>query len=316
MKRIKLKIKSSGFVLLFAVTLAAILLSIALGVSNVAFKELKFSTSAKDTNEAFFAADTGMEQAFFTDKIPGAFPPNITTSFSVTGLGNNTIGCANVDVKKETVTGSGGDLTKTTVTAKGYNVGSAGANCSPSGSNAVERELVSTYYSGSSSTAPALTIGQNYQGGIIFYIDETGQHGLISATSDQGTIRWYNGSFYYIGQTSAAVGTGLANTTRIISSQGAIANSYAAGLARAYSGDGYTDWYLPSKDELDLMYSNIGPGATGVNHNIGNFITLFGYYWSSSEMDAPNSWYEIFDSRQQAGNGKNSPMYVRAIRSF
>ena len=52
--------KNKGFVLIFAVTLAAILLSIALGISQIALKEIKFGTSAKDTNDAFFAADTGL----------------------------------------------------------------------------------------------------------------------------------------------------------------------------------------------------------------------------------------------------------------
>src|ERR1035437_11163940 len=60
--------KNKGFVILFAVTLSALLLSIALGVANVAFREAKFNTSAKDTNNAFFAADTGAECALYYDK--------------------------------------------------------------------------------------------------------------------------------------------------------------------------------------------------------------------------------------------------------
>ena len=73
----KLKNKK-GFVILFAVTLSAILLSIALGVSNIAFNEAKFSTSVKNTNDAFFAADVGAEQALFWDynlaSRPGEYP--------------------------------------------------------------------------------------------------------------------------------------------------------------------------------------------------------------------------------------------------
>ena len=63
-KKIK---KDRGFVLLFAVTLAAIFLSIALGISQVALKENNFSTSAVDTNNAFFAADSGAEQVLYND---------------------------------------------------------------------------------------------------------------------------------------------------------------------------------------------------------------------------------------------------------
>src|SRR3990167_1349437 len=64
----KIKKLKSGFVILFAVTLSALLLSIALGVANIAFKELRFGTSARDTNDAFFAADTGIECALLYDK--------------------------------------------------------------------------------------------------------------------------------------------------------------------------------------------------------------------------------------------------------
>ena len=63
MKMVKNIKKNKGFVLLFAVTLAAVFLSIALGISEVALKENNFSTSAKNTNDSFFAADTGEECA-------------------------------------------------------------------------------------------------------------------------------------------------------------------------------------------------------------------------------------------------------------
>src|SRR3989338_669621 len=58
----------SGFVILFAVTLSAILLAMALGISNIAFKEVRFGTNARDPNDAFFAADTGLECSLFNDK--------------------------------------------------------------------------------------------------------------------------------------------------------------------------------------------------------------------------------------------------------
>ena len=107
------------------------------------------------------------------------------------------------------------------------------------------------------------SVGDLYQGGVVFYIFEDGEtgyvagetHGLIAAVADQSSgIRWYNGSYVTTGATGTAIGTGSANTDAIIDAQGATETSYAAGLARAYAAGGYTDWFLPSKDELNKMY--------------------------------------------------------------
>lgn len=153
----------SGFAILFAVTLSALLLSIALGVSNIALKELKFGTSAKFTNEAFFAADTGVECALAHDKSDsgvfidggiitlincagspitvGGFYPAF--NFFVPGLGSNGQGCAMVEVFKET---DPLDPTRilTTITSKGYDLGGGAGGCDPA-SNRVERQIETTY---------------------------------------------------------------------------------------------------------------------------------------------------------------------------
>lgn len=160
---------------------------------------------------------------------------------------------------------------------------------------------------------PALRIGQTYQGGIIFYLDGSGQHGLIAATSDQSTgIQWYNGSYIITGATGYAVGTGQANTDSIINAQGT--GSYAAALVDGQKLNGYTDWFLPSLSELDLMYRNIGPGAPAPLTNIGNFSGF--EYWSSTEGNDYSAWYQSFGYNYQHSSSKDLMQSVRAVRAF
>lgn len=168
----KIKKNKNGFVLLFAVTLSAMLLAIALGVANIAFNEVKFGTNAKDTNNAFFAADTGAECALIYNRDPNKYintldafidghdgvtikcmGANILVSFvngsrdkwtfDVSKLGNEGQGCAKVTVDKSTsTTDANGVVTGIVIiTSNGYNNGGdSGATCSP-GSNTIVRQL-------------------------------------------------------------------------------------------------------------------------------------------------------------------------------
>ena len=141
------------------------------------------------------------------------------------------------------------------------------------------------------------------------------QHGLIAATVDQSiAIGWiyhvYGNEYKNTGATGAAIGTGLSNTNTIITSQGETATRYAAGLARAYNGGGYTDWYLPSKDELDKFYL--------YRTAIGGFtVTGNSKYWSSTEFGTYYAWLQNFtDGVQSQYSSKQIAICVRAIRAF
>ena len=169
----------------------------------------------------------------------------------------------------------------------------------------------------STSSVPSISIGQNYYGGKIAYIlapgdpgyDPNTPHGLVAATEDQSNgIRWYNGSYTTTGATGTAIGTGLSNTNTIITSQGATSTSYAAGLARAHTGGGYTDWYLPSKDELAKLYAMKVLGFGGFADN---------FYWSSTEYDNYYAWLQNFFNGNQIGSLKYfTTGSVRAVRAF
>jgi hypothetical protein len=147
-------------------------------------------------------------------------------------------------------------------------------------------------------------IGQSYGGGIIFYIDGTTQHGLIAAPSDQSTGAQWGCYQTLIGGTSSAIGTGQANTTAIIT--GCATTGIAAQICDVLVLNGYSDWYLPSKDELNQMYIQ--------KNVIGGFADT--WYWTSTEYSSTLSWYQLFDSGIQNGVDKYFTPNVRAIRSF
>ena len=193
---------------------------------------------------------------------------------------------------------------------------------SVSGVNSSTTYYVRAYATNSSGTAygnqvsfttSALVIGQAYQGGIIAYIYVVGDpgyvagetHGLIAAPADQPTGIWGCYGYDQVGANGVVLGTGNQNTIDIM------AGCAAAGIAARECGDlvlgGYSDWYLPSKDELYKLFLNAGA--------IGGFVA--NTYWCSTEYNLIDGWKLNFGNGSWSSNSsKLNAQNVRPVRSF
>ncbi|MDG2138751.1 MAG: DUF1566 domain-containing protein [Flavobacteriales bacterium] len=151
-----------------------------------------------------------------------------------------------------------------------------------------------------------ICMGSLYQGGIIFYLDGNGG-GLMAAPSDQGYVAWgCQGTL--IGTTGSAIGTGNQNTIDI--EAGCTSTGTAADICANLTLEGHSDWFLPSKDELNLMRSNIyGDG------NIGGFNNGTGY-WCSTEKGHSSAYMIYFNTGSVISQAKNNNYKVRAMRTF
>lgn len=141
----------------------------------------------------------------------------------------------------------------------------------------VSFSLLSLSAAASSAT---LKIGDSYGGGVVLYIDATGQHGLIAAKSD------------VISQSSGK--------------EAGFFSWYDANIAANAFVEGYCDWFLPNKEQLNQLYlnRNIVGGTAGT------------YYWSSSESDANSGWGQDFTNGEQLVGRKTNGSHVRAVRAF
>ena len=162
---------------------------------------------------------------------------------------------------------------------------------------------------------PIHSIGESYGGGIVFYVYDGGQHGLIASTTDQsGGMRWYAGSYTNTMAYGDGLGAGETNTALIIANQGyGDGATNASRLCHEYSvvdgGTTYGDWYLPSKYELNLLY---------LQRNVVGGFSANNWYWTSTEADNVNAWVQAFGNGGQGGSNKSNvgTNAVRAIRSF
>ncbi len=148
-------------------------------------------------------------------------------------------------------------------------------------------------------------IGSIYGGGIVFHNDGKG-HGLVCAPMDQSTGAEWGCYGTLIGETSPNINTGATNTAAILNK--CPKESLAAHICNDLELNTYSDWYLPSKVELNLMYVNLH------TLKLGGFASY--YYWSSSEYNSSYVCIQYFLNGRQCNDYKNYTYRVRATRSF
>tara|TARA_B100001093_G_C26814387_1_gene1009000 strand:+ start:149 stop:2191 length:2043 start_codon:yes stop_codon:yes gene_type:complete len=148
-------------------------------------------------------------------------------------------------------------------------------------------------------------VGDLAEGGIVFYVDESGEHGLVAAMEDlEGSYQWGCFGTSISGADGTSIGTGLQNTLEIVA--GCSETPIAASEALAYESEGYSDWFLPSKTELIELLDNIVVDSPGI-------------YWSSSETDSTKAWVINVEDLGIDSYLKNELLpyiKVRPIRSF
>jgi hypothetical protein len=148
-------------------------------------------------------------------------------------------------------------------------------------------------------------------GGIVFFdrgVFVDGWRYLEAAPNDIGPAQWGT-AWQEVSGTSTETGKGKANTQAIINRLGQLGETgKAAQLCEALNINGHSDWFLPSKDELNLMYVNLKQKGLGDFQNA--------YYWSSSQGDVYHVRIQLFDNGLQASSPKNYSNSVRAVRAF
>jgi hypothetical protein len=154
-------------------------------------------------------------------------------------------------------------------------------------------------------------IGDTHEGGIIFYVDQTGDHGLVCSINNIGnSVPWGCQGTSIDGADGTILGSGNQNSIDINDGCSTDQIIHAAFEALIYGSAGFSGWYLPSKDELNEMYIHrfaIQESGDGFN----------GPFWSSSEVNANTAWMINFgNSGAASAIDKSIGFSVRAVRAF
>jgi hypothetical protein len=184
-------------------------------------------------------------------------------------------------------------------------------------------QLLSVPYALYAKNAKTYKVGDFAQGGIVFWVDETGQHGLVCAKTDHSTlVRWYAGTNGNTQAKGDGPFAGEANTSIIIAAHVAIGDdgsTYAARICNEMKvtegGKTYGDWYLPSIQELSMIYQNRNAiNATALANGGSNFAGSL--YWSSTESSSTFAFIITTNTGTVLSSSKSGTSSVRAVRAF
>jgi hypothetical protein len=177
-------------------------------------------------------------------------------------------------------------------------------------------------------------IGDFYQGGILYYVDNSGvtQKGLIIDTSylestypwsiqDNLISDWGPNLHYCNGTEDESISGGKQNTSNF--EQDHPGDYYAANICFHSNSAGFTDWFLPSIDQLWQVMLNISTIDSAINIYGGNIISI-NFHWSSTQVlvdslggdirYAYGVWPYTSNGPHISTKSKNTAYLVRAIR--
>jgi hypothetical protein len=157
----------------------------------------------------------------------------------------------------------------------------------------------STINLNASFTTTPYQIGMNVGGGKLFFINPDGISGLVAAPFDQGQAAWLCNP----GVSGLTSNDGLFNTNQIVAG---CSENGAARICFNLVLNGFSDWYLPARDQLNLMFQQQA-AIGGFNGN---------YYWSSTPFSGSLAWAQTLPTGTQSTLPKSNPYNIRAIRNF
>lgn len=160
-----------------------------------------------------------------------------------------------------------------------------------------------------------ISVGEFYQGGIVFFLDDTGKHGLVCSISNQSYgSEWGCLPTLVTDAKGLSIGTGYQNTIDITNT--CTSNDIAAAICNNLTLNDYDDWFLPSKDELNEIHQNLDVINAASKDNGGEIIQSTNY-WTSSSSGGDAAWVQNMDSGgNQYSNLADKSNHVRAIRKF